>query len=152
MTFSACAGSKDGWTSRAIVCAAAIRASQTGSEPVDAQLLLGHHHDLPDQCLEGLLALAIGQQRIHPVLEIGRQGQRIGVRRRHPLNHERAEVRGQRRSAERTDPAERVAKHVDRGSTGLRRRVDDGGDILVLPCHVTVRSATVGAAARRSIA
>lgn len=68
------------------------------------------------------------------------------------INHERAEVRGQRRSAERTDPAERVAKHVDRGSTGLRRRVDDGGDILVLPCHVTVRSATVGAAARRSIA
>jgi hypothetical protein len=96
---------------------------------------------LADKCLEDSLAVPLCEQRVQPLFDAGRQGEQIGARARPPfVEHQPAGVRGQRCSAERTQPAERVAKHVDRGSGGLRDRVDHGGDILGTPMNSLIRT------------
>ncbi len=71
-----------------------------------------------------------------------------GVGGRPPLvEDEPPDVGGQRRPAERAQPAEGVAVQVDRGPGGLRDRVDHGGDVLELALDGVAGRVAAGAAA-----
>ena len=63
------------------------------------------------------------------------------------VEDEPPDVGGQRRPAERAQPAEGVAVQVDRGPGGLRDRVDHGGDVLELARQVVAGRVAAGAAA-----
>jgi hypothetical protein len=119
-----------------------------GQAAIDGELLLGHPDDLSEEGLQDSLPVPLGEQCVQPLLDAGRQCQLVGVRGRPPLiQHEPADIRSQRCTAERAQPAEGVAEHVDRGPGGLGDRVDHGGDVLELPRHAIVGRVTAGAAA-----